>query len=152
MDNNDILRRLRYTFDFNDTQMIEVFGLAEVEVNRQQVSNWLKQEDDPAFLKLYDDYLAIFLNGLIVKNRGKKDDKIPPPEKKLNNNIILRKLKIALNLKTEDVLKMYKLAEKKVSEHEITSFFRNPKQPQYRECQDQYLRYFLNGLQTFYRK
>ena len=62
MNNNDIIRRIRYTFDFNDSKMIEIFSLAENEVTRAQISNWLKKDNDPDFEGLYDKQLAIFLN------------------------------------------------------------------------------------------
>ena len=151
MDNNDILRRIRYIFDLSDTKMIEVFGLADHKVTRAQVSDWLKKEVDNAFRELTDNMLAIFLNGLIVEKRGKKDGPQPVPEVQLNNNIVLRKLKIALNLKTEDILDLFKLANKPISAHEISAFLRNPKQEKYRSCNDQYLRSFFNGLQMKFR-
>ena len=47
MNNNDIIRRIRYTFDLNDDKMIEVFALGEHETNRSEVSDWLKKDDDP---------------------------------------------------------------------------------------------------------
>ena len=94
MNNNDILRSLRYTFDFSDGSMIEIFGLAGLVVSRSEVSNWLKKEDDPEFEPINDFKLSIFLNGLINHKRGKKEGEQPKPEKSLNNNIILRKLKI----------------------------------------------------------
>ncbi|MEA1900819.1 MAG: DUF1456 family protein, partial [Thermodesulfobacteriota bacterium] len=65
MTNNDILRRIRYIFDFNDSKMIAVFGLADHQVTREQISGWLKKDDDPAYQKCSDTELAIFLNGLI---------------------------------------------------------------------------------------
>jgi uncharacterized protein YehS (DUF1456 family) len=150
MDNNDILRRIRYTFDFSDSKMIEIFGLAGYEVTRAQISDWLKKEDDPSQLNLYDDQLATFLNGFIIDKRGKKEGPQPKPEKHLNNNIILRKLKIALNLKDEDMLEILKLADLRISKHELSAFFRNPKQEQYRLCQDQIMRNFLFGMQKKY--
>jgi uncharacterized protein YehS (DUF1456 family) len=150
MDNNDILRRIRYTFDFSDSKMIEIFGLAGCEVTRAQISDWLKKEDDPSQLNLYDDQLATFLNGFIIDKRGKKEGPHPKPEKHLNNNIILRKLKIALNLKDEDMLEILKLADLRISKHELSAFFRNPKQEQYRLCQDQIMRNFLFGMQKKY--
>ena len=73
VNSNDILRRIRYTFDFNDSKMIEIFGLAGHEVTRAQISDWLKKDGDPAFQDLDDFHLAIFLNGLIIDKRGKKE-------------------------------------------------------------------------------
>jgi uncharacterized protein YehS (DUF1456 family) len=150
MTNNDILRRLRFTFNFNDTKMIELFGLAGQEVTRSQISDWLKKDDDPAYQKLNDNQLAIFLNGFINDKRGKKEGKQPVAERRLNNNIIFRKLKIALNLKDDDILEILKLVDLHISKHELSAFFRSPDQNQYRPCEDQILRNFLHGLQVKY--
>jgi uncharacterized protein YehS (DUF1456 family) len=151
INNNDILRRIRYTFEFNDSKMIGIFGLADYEVTRAQISDWLKKEDDPAFQELFDNQLAIFLNGLIIDKRGKKEGHHPAPENRLNNNIILRKLKIAFNLKDDDIISILDLADMHISKHELSAFFRNPNQSQYRPCKDQMLRNFLHGLQLKYR-
>lgn len=151
MTNNDILRRIRYTFDFNDKKMIKVFGLANYPVTREQISDWLKQDDDPAFVECSDVMLARFLNGLIVERRGKKDGPQPEPEQQLNNNIIFRKLKIALDLQAEAILDLMKLADFSISKHELSAFFRKPGHKHYRECKEQILRKFLKGVQLKYR-
>ncbi len=149
--NNDVLRRIRYAFDFNDSKMIAIFSQADHEVTREQVSDWLKSDDDPAFKACNDVQMAIFLNGLINDRRGKREGEQPQPEKRLNNNIIFRKLKIALDLKAEDILEIIGLTKVGISKHELSAFFRKPDHKNYRECQDQVLRNFLNGLQIKYR-
>jgi uncharacterized protein YehS (DUF1456 family) len=149
--NNDILRRLRYIFDFNDSKMIFLFGLANLEVTRGQVSDWLKREDDPAYKNCTDTQLAIFLNGLINYKRGKKEGPQPRPEKRLTNNIIFRKLKIALDLKADDILEIMELSNLRISKHELSAFFRKPDNKHYRDCKDQILRNFLKGVQLKYR-
>lgn len=151
MNNNDIFRSIRYTFDFSDTIMIDLFALGGEKVTRADVSNWLKREDDPDYQGLHDIDLAIFLNGLIIHNRGKKEGEQPVAEKTLNNNMIFRKLKIALNMKDEDILDILSRVDRHVSRHELSAFFRNPSQPQYRPCKDQILRNFLQGIQLKYR-
>ena len=151
MTNNDILRRLRYAFDFNDKKMIKIFALADYEASREEISNWLKKEDDEAHVGIYDKFLAMFLNGFIILNRGKREGEQPKPEKTLNNNLILRKLKIALTLTDEDIVETLKLVDLRVSKHEINAFFRKPGQRQYRQCKDQILRNFLHGLQLIHR-
>lgn len=150
--NNDILRRIRYTFDFNDSKMMELFKLGDLEATRAEISDWLKKEDDPDFKSLSDVNLAVFLNGLINHNRGKKEGEQPKPEKRLNNNIILRKIKIALNIIDEDMISILDLAGVKISKHELSAFFRKPDHQHYRECKDQFLRNFLQGMQMKYRK
>jgi uncharacterized protein YehS (DUF1456 family) len=149
--NNDILRRIRYTFDFNDSKMIAIFGLADHQVTREQVSDWLKKDDDPAFQKCSDAQLAVFLNGLINDRRGKKDGEQPEPEQRLTNNIIFKKLKIALDLKAEDILEILELTDTHISKHELSAFFRRPDHKHYRDCKDQVFRNFLNAIQLKYR-
>jgi len=151
MNNNDILRRIRYTFDFDDSKMIAIFALADQQVTREQISDWLKKDDDPAYQSCNDTQLAIFLNGLINEKRGKKEGPQPEPEKQLNNNIIFRKLKIALDLKAEDVLEIMGLANSPISKHELSAFFRRSDHRHYRDCKDQILRNFLKGMQFKYR-
>ncbi|MDX2416427.1 MAG: DUF1456 family protein [Xanthomonadales bacterium] len=151
MTNNDVLRRIRYTFNFDDSKMIAIFSLADLEVTRAEISNWLKKDDDPDYQKCSDVTLAIFLNGLINDKRGKKEGPQPEPETSLSNNIIFRKLKIALNLQAEDVLMLLKQADFSISKHELSAFFRRPGHKHYRECKDQVLRYFLKGVQLKYR-
>lgn len=151
MTNNDILRRIRYTFDYGDDKMIALFGSGGKQVTRAEVSDWLKKEDDPEYKGLNDEHLAAFLNGFINEKRGKKEGPQPEPEKRLNNNVTLRKLKIALNLKDEDILEILLLANFRLSKHELSAFFRKPDHQHYRPLKDQILRNFLHGMQLKYR-
>lgn len=151
MKNSVVLRQFRYIFDLNDDQMIDLFSQAEVEVTRSQISNWLKKDDHDDFVEISDPEFASLLNGFINHKRGKREGPQPTPEKQLNNNIIFRKLKIALNYKDTDIIDTFKLVDMWVSKHEISAFFRNPKQNQYRDCEDQLLRNFLHGLQVKFR-
>jgi uncharacterized protein YehS (DUF1456 family) len=148
--NNDILRRIRFIFDFNDTKMIEIFGLAGLAVTQEQVIAWLKKDTDRAFEKCNDNQLATFLNGFINYRRGKKEGSQPEPEQQITNNIIFRKLKIALDLQAEDILEILALSEVQISKHELSAFFRKPGHKHYRDCKDEILRGFLSGVQVIY--
>ncbi len=152
MTNNDILRRIRYIFDLSDSKMIDIYSQAEHPVNREQVSSWLKKEEDEGYEVLSDLLLAIFLNGLINENRGKKEGPQHKPERHLTNNLIFMKLKIALSLQAEDVLAILSLAGFELGKHELSAFFRKPGHKHYRECKEQVLRNFLKGLQLKHRK
>jgi uncharacterized protein YehS (DUF1456 family) len=145
------LRRLRYIFDLNDAAVMDIFAQAEMQVSREQVANWLKKDDDPEFAKLRSVELATFLNGFINARRGKKEGEQPRPESRLNNNIILRKLKIALNLQADDMLALLKDSSSQLSKHELSAFFRKEGHKHYRECQDQVLRNVLSSLQRKHR-
>lgn len=146
MNNNDILRRVRFIFDIKDSITIEYFKDYGKEISRSQLDKWLLKDNHPDQVSLYDIDLAIFLNGLIHTKRGKKEGELPKPEKTLNNNIILRKLKIALNLKDTDIIQIMDLADMRISKPELNAFFRRPDHKHYRNCMDQFLRSFLQGL------
>jgi len=151
MTNNDILRNLRYTFDLNDDQMIKIFGQVGFDATRAMVSNWLKKEDEELHEEIVDIELATFLNGFIIAKRGKREGPQPVAESILTNNLILRKLKIALNLDSAQILQLIENTGFRLGKHELSAFFRKPGQRQYRQCKDQIIRKFLYGLKMKYR-
>ena len=150
MNSNDILRRLRYSFDLDDSAMIKLFQHCDQTVTRTEISAWLKRDDDPDMVEINNTDMATFLNGFIVSKRGKQNGKTPEPEKKLNNNIVFAKLKIALNLQSHEILALLKLAGLPISKHELSAFFRKNSHKHYRSCKDQILRHFLKGIQLHY--
>ena len=128
-----------------------VFSQADLKATRSQISDWLKKDEDPDQQACDDRTLACFLNGLINEFRGKKEGAQPEPEDRLTNNIILKKLKIALNLQAEDVIRIMALADFVMSKHELSAFFRKKGHKHYKKCHDQILRNFLHGIQIEYR-
>lgn len=148
---NDILRRIRYILDFDENRMVTVFAAAEQTVTASQVSTWLKKEDAPGFEVCSNALFACFLDGLVNLKRGKKEGERRAPEENLNNNGVLKKLKIAFDLQAEDVLAILALADVTISKHELSAFFRRPNHKHYRDCKDQILRNFLMGMQIRYR-
>ena len=151
MNSNDILRRVRFVFNFDDSKMMALATSKETKVSRAEISDWLKKDDDPEQKQLTDYQLATFLNNLIEDKRGKRDGPSPVIEKRLSNNMVFMKLKIALNLKAEDVLEILALSGFRFGKHELSAIFRKPGHKHYRECKDQVLRNFLQGLQIKYR-
>ena len=152
MTNNDILRRIRYIFDLSDSKMIGVFKSSDHQFTRAQVSDWLKPEEDSEYKNCTDTQMAYFLNGFINERRGKREGDQAKPESTLNNNLIFKKLTIALNLKSDDVLETLELAGFKLGKHELSAFFRKSNNKHFRECKDQVLRNFLQGLQVRFPK
>ncbi|MGK0367239.1 MAG: hypothetical protein ACI9QD_000373 [Thermoproteota archaeon] len=151
MEKNDVLRRVRYILDISDSKMVAICELAGMKVSRETLSKWLKKDDDNDYQVCKAVELSSFLNGLISERRGKKDGELPAPEKDLSNNLIFKKLKIAFDLKGEDIVEILALADLRVSKHELTAFFRKPGHKNYRECKAQILRNFLTGMQIKYR-
>ena len=151
MTSNDVLGRLRYILDYDDAGMVAVFAAADHAVTEDQVRYWLLDEEHPLFAQLFDLELATFLNGLINHKRGKRPGPQPVPENRLTNNLIATKLKIALNLKGEDMMRILALADFELSNHELSAFFRKPGHKHFRKMNDQVMRKFLQGLQRQYR-
>ena len=154
MTNNDILRQLQYALNINDSIMIEIFKLADHEIKQTHLTDLLKKEDDEGFVHCSTNVLRYFLDGLILHKRGRKE--IKPGEKRepaprLSNNTILKKLRIALELKEDDMLGILKLANVDISKSELTALFRRQGHRNYKECGDQFLRKFLKGLSIRYR-
>lgn len=145
MTNNDVLRRLRYALGLNNPTMIELFRLAEVEMSNATVVGMLKKEGEEGAIDCSDQILLRFLDGLIALKRGKKEGE-SRAEEVLDNNLVLRKLRIALELREEDMLDLFKSAGFPLSRAELSAFFRAKGQPNYKKCGDQVLRNFIKAL------
>ncbi len=150
VNNNDVLRRLRYTFNFNDKKMVEIFASAGGAFSTEQVRQWLKKDNDGDFVNLSDLQLATFLNGFINEKRGKKPGVQAVAENRLTNNIILTKLKIALNLKAEQIIALLNEVDFRLSKPELSAFSRKVDHKHYRECKDQVLRNLLQAVDKKY--
>ena len=145
MDNNNILRRIRYIINSNEKQIQEVFAGIGVTYGLDTIENWLKRDEDEDFLQCPDEALIQFLDGLILKKRGPRNGP-PPRTEELSNNLVFKKLKIAFSLHSEDILELLHEQGLRLSKHELSAFFRSPSHKHYRECLDQFLRGFLQGL------
>lgn len=64
----------------------------------------------------------------------------------MTNNDVFKKLRVALMLRDDEIVEILKLVDFKISKSELSAFFRKEDHPNYRECGDQVLRNFLNGL------
>lgn len=153
MINNDVLRRVRYALNLNDAAMMDIFALSDYEITRENLLKLLKKDNEPDFVALSNSQLSLFLDGLITYNRGKKEEAAPKKSNSnLDNNGILRKLRIAFEFKEEDMLHTLKLADFELSKPELSSFFRHEAHKHHRKCGDQVLRNFLQGLIIRFRQ
>ena len=147
MIHNDVLRSVRYMLNLRDQNLVEIAALADVEVPLDIMKEYLKSDDDPDFRLCPDDIMAAFLDGLIFFRRGKDPARAPlPAEFPITNNTVLKKLRVAFELKEHDILNLLRQAGFEVAAPELSAFFRRKGHPNYRECGDQYLRNFLKGL------
>ena len=155
MTNNDFLRRLRYALNIKDNIMIQIFKKGNIIVTREDVIDYLKKDIDDGFKKLSNNDLISFLDGLIIQKRGNREDGTPVPTIKITknnlNNILLRKLRIALAFKSYDMIRIFKLGGIEISEGELSALFRSEDHKNYKECGDKYVRVFLKGLTEYCR-
>ena len=95
MDNNDIVRRLRYALDISDSAMIDIFKHAGHDISGSALLDILKKEEEEGYAPCGDRELGLFLDGLIIQRRGRKETTDPEPLVKpeviLSNNMILKK-------------------------------------------------------------
>ncbi|ABE54027.1 protein of unknown function DUF1456 [Shewanella denitrificans OS217] len=152
MINNDILRRVRFVFDYSNAKMIAIFAKAKVEISTEQIIALLKKEEEEGYQACNDSLMCQFLDGLIIENRGLKPGaEIPTPLKQLTNNLIFKKLRVALELREEDIIASLASADFAMSKSELGALFRSPDHKNYKACGDQVLRNFIKGLSIKHR-
>ncbi|NBA95343.1 DUF1456 family protein [Pseudomonas sp. R5(2019)] len=147
MIHNDVLRSVRYMLNLNDKQMTDIIKLTGFEADQADVTSFVKKEEEEGFAHCPDELMAHFLDGLVTFKRGKDDSRPPVPvELPVTNNIILKKLRVAFELKEEDLTAILKSVDFPVSKPELSALFRKAGHNNYRACGDQLLRNFLKGL------
>jgi len=147
--NNDVLRSIRHVLDISESTIADIFKLAEHQIDPATVSNFLKENDESGHLECNDNHLTLFLNGLITYRRGQSEHNPPqsnPIHPLLTNNIICKKLRIAFNLKEDDMIELMSFADYEVSKSELSAISRKPGHKHYRVCSDEFLMGFLIGL------
>lgn len=168
--NNDILIRIRYALDIKDIDMVEIFKLGGIEVTKTDVLKMLVKSKnnyhDEADIVENDDVipcnhamLESFLNGFITFKRGKQAPKPGQPDRQAIavrntenvNNLLLKKLKIALALTSEDIIDLLEKVGVSITKGELSALLRKEGHKNYKECGDRYARNFLKGLAVKYR-
>ncbi|MDF2700476.1 MAG: hypothetical protein K0Q49_2034 [Haloplasmataceae bacterium] len=172
LNNNDILIRLRYALDIKDIDMVKIFELGGVVITKEDVGKMLlrainqNEDNDHDSEETVDNLncsnftLESFLNGLIIYKRGKKESTPGEPEEPMMsikdnrsvNNVLLKKMKIALSLTSEDMLDILGKAGVVITKGELSAVLRKEGQKNYKECGDRYARNFLKGLSIKYRQ
>lgn len=145
---NDVLRSIRYIIQVNDAKLLEIAELAGGLATPEEMVVFLKSEDEEGYEPCPDEFLACFLDGLIIFQRGADPLRPKPPiEVPVTNNIVLKKLRVAFQLKDTDIIELMDgISSLGLSKAEIGAFFRSPLHSNYRECGDQFLRNFLRAL------
>ena len=146
MTNNDILRRIRFALNIPDALVIPMISAGGQTVTPAELEPWYRKDEDPGFVACPGEVLNAFLDGLILEWRGPKSADGPTPQSRINNNLVLKKLRIALNLQEADCLAVLVKGGMVVSKNELSALFRKPGTTNFKPCGDQLLRNFLTGL------
>lgn len=153
MTNNDVFRRLRYAMDLNNQVVVEIFRLSGLKIGQSDITSLVKKEEEDGYQECSAEVLEAFLDGWIALKRGKREGEPEAPKQaaELTNNDVLKKIRIALALKEDEMLALFKLAKFPVSKAELSAVFRAKGHENYKPCGDQMLRNFLKGLTVKYR-
>jgi uncharacterized protein YehS (DUF1456 family) len=148
---NEILYRIKKALNLTETEMLEAYALAEYPMEAEHLDAMLKRRQDKGFALCSYEELGVFLDGLIILRRGpspkkaKDDDAVA-----LTNNLILKKLRIALELKEPETEIIFNLADVMLTKQELKSLFRNESHKNFKACSDALLMAFLEGLEEFF--
>ncbi len=136
--------------------MLEAYKLAEYDMETTHLDSLLKRHQDEGSKLCSYEELGLFLDGFVIFKRGpspKKSDNEKVNDDKvveLTNNLILKKLRIALELKEAETEIIFSLGEAELSKQQLASLFRKEGHKNFKECSDELLMAFLDGLDEFY--
>ncbi len=148
MSTNEILQICFRTLNISEAKMVEIFKLGDFDVNPNTLSGYLKDIEDKEFLDCGYEALGSFLDGLIVYKRGPSDNKsVSDEDIRLNNNLILKKLRIAYELKEVDLYAIFSAVDIDITKGELNALFRKEGHKNFRACPDSILQLFLEGLE-----
>lgn len=146
MINNDVIRSIRFMLNISEFKLVEIVQLGGGEITQAKMNAFIKRDDEAGFEECPQNVMARFLNGLIYHKRGKDETRPPLPPELPTNNVVIKKLRVAFELKDEDIISMLADVGYQVSKTELSALFRKEGHLNYRPCGDQLLRNFLKGL------
>ena len=146
---SEVIKSIKDALNLNRRQILHIYELEDYPITLDRIDAILKNRSKKNSANATYEELGVFLDGLISYKRGKKDTP-PPQDVILDNNLILKKLRVALNLKEFEIAMIFELADFEISKNLIKDFFRNPNHPKFKECDNKTLKAFLDGLNEFY--
>ncbi len=148
---NTILKKIQKIEKADSDKIYEIFTTNGYELPKRRVEGYLSDENSKEFLDCGYEALGNFLDGLIVYKRGEIKSR-GDSEVRLTNNLILKKLRIAYELKEVDLFAIFNSVEIDITKSELSSIFRSEDHKKYRACPDSILLLFLDGLEICERE
>jgi len=151
LNTNDILYKITKALSLSVEEILEAYSLENFEMDVSHLENLLKKRQDKGFKACSYEELGVFLDGLVTLKRGPSPKKTNEDENlALTNNLILKKLRVAMELKEPETEIIFGLGEATLSKQELKSLFRKETHKNFKACSDELLLAFLNGLDEFY--
>lgn len=148
---NEILYRIQKALSLTTEDILQAYLLEDYKMDASHLEALLKRHQDKEFVQASYEELGIFLDGLVSLKRGSSPKKTNEDEAvELTNNLILKKLRIALELKEAETEIIFGLADVKLSKQQLSSLFRKEGHKNFKPCSDELLMAFLEGLDEFY--
>lgn len=163
MVNNDILIRLRYALNITDLKLVELFELAGAPLSAEALRPLFLKEGEEGYRECDGRTLGAFLEGLVISRRGRREGAPSAAPagatspaahawvRQPSNNDVLKAVRVALQLREEDIVAILRSVNVDASKSEINALFRRKDQENFRPCGDQFLRNFLAGVTKKYR-
>ena len=148
---NEILYRIQKALNLTQEEMMKAYEIEGHKIEDSHLDSLLKRRQDKGFMLCSYEELGIFLDGLVSLKRGpspKKPDETEIVD--LTNNLILKKLRIALELKEAETEIIFGLAEIELTKQQLASLFRKESHKNFKPCSGELLMAFLQGLDEFY--
>jgi len=148
---NDILFKLQKAISLSEEEMIQAYALADYDMTKERLESILKRRQDKGYAEATYEELGVFLDGLVLLKRGPSDKVARDDETvALSNNLILKKVRVAMELKEPELVILFALAEVELSKRQIGALFRKEGTKNFKACSDELLIAFLEGLDEFY--
>lgn len=140
-----VIKEIKEALGLSNSDILKIYKSEDFEIDESRLESILKKGN-----ATYEE-LGVFLDGLIRVLRGESPKRVDDDaEIVLDNNLIIKKLKVALNLKSIDIEMIFNLSDYTISKSKIKDIFRSPTHPKYKECSNEVLKAFLEGLDEFY--
>jgi uncharacterized protein YehS (DUF1456 family) len=146
--NNEAFRRIRYALELDDATTVKIFADGLYECDEEAVKKFSRKDSDETRVIFPDVEFAHFLNGLIVHRRGGEPATVAANES-INNNKVLKKLRIAMEMYEDEMLIVFDHGDIRLSRHKLSALFRTEGHKHFRECNDHTIRQFLKGLAIY---
>lgn len=146
-----VLSRVKDALRLSSDDILKIYQAEGYEIDDGRVEAIFKKPSSKKSQSATYEELGVFLDGLIRVMRGEPAKVVDDDEEIiLDNNLIIKKLKIALNLKSIDIDMIFNLADYPMSRSKIRDILRSSEHPKYKRCSDAVLDAFLEGLDEFW--